>query len=326
VAQVEDEITVPKLDRPLFIRPAAPAPSAPSRPVPGDRPSQDSAPWLVQLELTTREFALFRGSALNRGAVAWREGMPDWRPLDAIDKERQWQPTDAELPPPPKAPSSEPPPMAISEPPQAPRSPMAAVLDWLRQHSVVSVAVLGFTALLLLMWWGPVQTARDAALRAELAVQRLTPIVERVLASLDARAAEAANRNAPLPAATTPPVAAPTSPPEAAASATPSAAPEPPSAPSPAASTPKPQATRLDRARLASALSAAVAKAEACGPNASGSLSAIVTFGPNGVVRAVSLGSAPSGVDRSCVSRALQSARGRPYEGEPITIKRVIKF
>lgn len=53
---------------------------------------------------------------------------------------------------------------------------------------------------------------------------------------------------------------------------------------------------------------------------------AIVTFGTNGSVRAVSLGSAPAGVDRGCVSRVLSGARGRPYVGEPVTIKKTIKF
>jgi hypothetical protein len=82
----------------------------------------------------------------------------------------------------------------------------------------------------------------------------------------------------------------------------------------------------VERAQLARALSGAVARTSSCASGVSGSLRAIVTFGPNGLVRAVSLGSAPSGVDRGCVSKILSGARGRPYEGEPITIKKTIKF
>jgi hypothetical protein len=196
-------------------------------------------------------------------------------------------------------------------------------------HSIFAVALVALAVLVLMVWWGPVQTARDAALRAELAVARLAPIVERALAALEARAAEAASRAAPLPAGGSPARAVASS--SAAPHAPPSAAPAPASAsavsvPAPPLASSKFQATPVDRAQLARALSAAVARTSSCSSGASGSLRAIVTFGPNGVVRAVSLGRAPDGVDRSCVSKVLSSARGRPYEGEPVTIKRVIKF
>jgi hypothetical protein len=323
VAQVEDEITVPRLNRPVFVTPSAPAPSAPSSLPPVDRPPpQESAPWLVQLELTTREFALFRGSELTRAAVAWREGMPEWSPLAAIDNERQWQQMTADSAPPPA--------MAISEPPRPASRALAEGTAFGRwPHSVVVVALVVLAAMLLLVWWGPVQTARDAALRAELAVQRLAPIVERALVAIEARAAEA-NRIATVPAGgaaarsvassapqVSPSAASPPPPASAAARASASVAPIAPG---------KSTASPVDRARLAKALSVAVARTSSCASGASGSLRAIVTFGPNGLVRAVSLGAAPSGVDRGCVSKVLSGARGRPYEGEPITIKKTIKF
>ncbi len=317
MAHVEDEITVPRLSRPVFVTPSAPAaaPSAPTRSPPGDRPSQESSPWLVQLELTTREFALFRGSELTRSAVAWREGMPEWRPLTAIDAERQWQQM---------ADSAPPPAMAISEPPRsASKSPAGEIARNHWPHSAVVVALVALAAMLLLVWWGPVQTARDAALRAELAVQRLAPIVERVLVAIEARAAEA-NRAASVPAGGAAARSLASSAPQVPASV----APPPPSAsaaPAPVASA-KSAAMVVERAQLARALSGAVERASSCASGASGSLRAIVTFGPNGLVRAVSLGPAPSGVDRGCVSKALSSARGRPYEGEPITIKKTLRF
>jgi hypothetical protein len=237
--------------------------------------------------------------------------MPDWRPLTAIEAERQWQHPAADSAPPPALPSVP----AISEPPRA------APSRW--PQSAVAVALIALAVMLLLVWWGPVQTARDAALRAELAVQRLAPIVERALGAMEARVAEMASRTAPLPAggaarglASSAPAAPATPQPSSA-----SAAPAPPSSASS-----KAQATPLDRARLARALSAAVARSSSCGEGASGSLRAIVTFGSNGMVRAVSLGPAPAGVDRGCVSRVLSGARGRPYVGEPVTIKKTIKF
>lgn len=286
----------------------------------------EGPPWLVQLELSPREFALLRSSELRRGAVAWREGMPEWRPVSAFELERPdssaWKVQEPE-PPSPAATqaervwqssgSSAPPPAVVNSVTSTARRPLPS----LTQVAVLA-ALVALGALLLIVWKGPVQSAQDAASRAELAVARLTPLVERALTSLEARIAEVSSRAAALASVNSAPQPVATS-----SAVAPEPAPRPSAAPAPA----KPDVSvAAERAQLSRALSVAAARTAACSSGGSGSLRAIVTFGPNGLVRAVSLGAAPAGVDRACVSKVLSSARGRPFVGEPITIKKIIKF
>ena len=80
-----------------------------------------------------------------------------------------------------------------------------------------------------------------------------------------------------------------------------------------------------NRASLARALGAAAAAARHCGD---GPVSAqvVVTFAPSGVARDIHFTSPPPIALRSCVLNALARARLAPFQGEPVTVSKTLRW
>jgi hypothetical protein len=95
--------------------------------------------------------------------------------------------------------------------------------------------------------------------------------------------------------------------------------------PAPARSTPPTQMAGPNRASFARALNGAAGAARSCGE---GPVNAqvVVTFGPSGVARNIHFAAAPPVALRSCVLNAVARARVTPFEGEPVTVSKTLRW
>lgn len=71
----------PGTRRPTTLPPHAEREASDPRPRPAQRSFHDGERWSVKLELGNEEIAKLYGQGMARGAVVWKKGMMEWRPL-----------------------------------------------------------------------------------------------------------------------------------------------------------------------------------------------------------------------------------------------------
>jgi hypothetical protein len=283
--------------------------------------------WSVRLELAGDDVARLYGQGLARGALVWKKGMVEWRPLLITPELTGLLKRTSGVA------SATPPSRALpSEPATAPRSTALAqpALDF-RVAEPAPVLVATATA----------APAREPGR----AVRRLRYDVALVALASFALAWFVRAALAPEPTASTPPpAAAPVAPTTTATTLTGSA-------PRAASNIPvvavgdlpilrgsgAPGAGRggtaraeargaegPSRAALVNALSRVAASASACGPR-EGAVRVVMTFAPSGVARSIKVsGQGLPGGTRSCIVAAAARARVPAFQGEPITVGKTL--
>ncbi len=300
-----------------------------SKPASASAALTPSERWSVRLELAGDDVARLYGQGLARGALVWKKGMVEWRPL-LITPELTGllKRTSAVA-------STTPPSRALpSEPATAPRSTAlsAPALDF-RVAEPVPEPVLLATA------------TADPAREPAPAVRKLRYDVALVALASFALAWFVRAALAPEPTASTaPPAAAPAAPPTTATTLTGSAPRAASNIPVVAVGdlpilsgsgapgggrggTARAEARGAEgpsRAALVSALSRVAASASDCGPR-EGAVRVVMTFAPSGVARSIKVAGQglPAGT-RSCIVAAAARARVPAFQGEPITVGKTL--
>ncbi len=301
-----------------------------------------SARWKVQLELAPAEIALVYKQGLARGAEVCRQGTHDWRPLVTTPELRFALASGSGLatlvPRPVKKPVSvAPPPPAVVKREPAPElmqtfSPVVMPLEvpvlppaitplalppprakassfaWLVQHARPAELALVAGVAMLLTWTASALTQRVQALNTAAASH------ERI--ALQSAPVERAPVVASFGPGSAIPVVSVADLPVEGQRALRGAA---------MTSTAAPHGAGM-RAQLARALGNAARAAQSCG---SGPVSAqiVATFARSGVARAIHFGAgAPPAALRSCVLNAVARARISPFEGEPVTVSKTLRW
>jgi hypothetical protein len=297
--------------------PPAPSPTNPER-------------WSVRLDLVDGDIARLYGYGLARGALVWKKGMVEWRPLlitpelnGLLRRTRITLPeptplaepsdpvTAPRLPPPARLPSDLPPasetsarrvpltvsPIALDVPAPTPSK---------RRYDVAAAAVLSFG----LAWFahGILNPSSEPS----------TVPAPPVAAAAAPRPAEAPRAAAPLTISPIPQVALTDLP---LLGNTGSTADRPASARTAAAST---SADGPSRTALVTALSRVAGAANGCGERG-GPVRVVITFAGSGVARSIKV----SGTDlpastRSCIIGAASRARVPAFTGEPVTVAKTL--
>jgi len=300
--------------------PALALPPHDSRAIPSDR-------WSVQLELSDEEIAKLYSQGLTHGAVVWKKGMAEWRPLlitaelaDLLRRTRRaltqapLPATAGALPRPARLPSDFPAelanrpvtpitvaPTAIDVPPAKPR----------RSVELAAVALAAFA----LAWLGRDRLAMrshgadGAEQSAAVTSAPLAPICEP--ANATARVAAAERSNIPTLSIADLPLLGAASP----ASGTHARIKGPRAQPSDAGP---------GRAQLLAALSQVARSASSCGERG-GPVRLVMSFGSTGVARGIRVsGSDLPAATRSCIIRAASRAHVPAFSGDPVTIGKTL--
>lgn len=310
--------------------------------------SGPNARWKVQLSLAPAEIALVYKQGLARGAEVCRQGTHEWRPLvttpelrtalaagrGLITLARRPVKKPVSVAPPPPAvvkresaaeftqtfrplvmPRVAPAPMNGPLPPLRPlpplsRLPRAKMMSFasLVRHARPAELALVAGAAVLLTWSTSLLMHRGHALKSartshdRMALQS-TPVV-------DSPAAASFGPGAAIPV-----VAVRDLPVEGQRGLRGAAT----------AGVAAPHASGM-RAQLARALSNASVAAQSCGPGPVNT-QIVATFAPSGVARAIHFGAgAPPAALRSCVLNAIARARISPFEGEPVTVSKTLRW
>ncbi|HVY26515.1 MAG TPA: hypothetical protein VHB79_08170 [Polyangiaceae bacterium] len=295
-----------------------PPPDASAQPPELDAPQEtmqrrDNARWSVRLELGDEEIAKLYGQGMARGAVVWRQGMVEWRPLlitpelSALLRHTRTTLTSTLLPPDlaeravtptTVAPTA----MDVTPAPHKPR----------RSLELAAVALAAFA----LAWIGREKLLGQHAASSELAT--LPSVVTPHPAACEPVASPAAASQATIP------TVAVTDLPLAGATAE--------SAPPNGHGTGGHQSGRAasadgngpSRASLVSALSRVAQNASGCGERG-GPVRVVMSFSPTGVARSIQV----SGADlpastRSCIIAAASRARVPAFSGDPVTVSKTL--
>ena len=303
--------------------------------------SGPNARWKVQLSLAPAEIALVYKQGLARGAEVCRQGTHEWRPLVTTPElrgalasgrglatlaRRPVKKPASVAPPPPavikresvleltqtfspvvtplEAPALMAPPVAapMLPPPRAKVSSFA----WLVRHARPAELALVAGVAVLLTWTASVLTHRSQTSDLATASPERTALPS----------AEAAPVTASFgPGAAIPVVSVADLPVEGQHALRGAAM----------VSSVAPKASGM-RSQLARALGNAARAAQSCG---SGPVNAqiVATFAPSGVARAIHFGAgAPPAALRSCVLNAVARARISPFEGEPVTVSKTLRW
>lgn len=313
-----------------------PDPTSPPRaelPVPS--PLAPSDRWSVRLELVDDDVAKLYGQGLARGALVWKKGMIEWRPLlitpeltkllrrtritlteSSIPAEPSDPVTSPRLPAPARMPSDvdfsttesgRRVPLTVS-PLAIDIEPAAAPTRSRRRYEVAGAAVAGFA----LAWFA----------QAGLAPPAVAPV------SLPIAAAA-------MPVTVAPPAPSPTTPstipmisladlPLLGGTGSPASSIATGSSPPRGAKQARHSGDGPARADLISALSRVAGAASGCGERG-GAVRVVITFASSGVARSINV----SGKDlppatRSCIIGAASRARVPAFSGEPVTVSKTL--
>jgi hypothetical protein len=305
----------------------------------------DTAPpserWSVRLELGNDDIAKLYGQGMTRGAVVWRKGMMEWRPLlvtpeltgvlrrtrttltPSLPPLPSWVDAPPALPKPPRLPSTIPPGIIPAAGIPTTIAPVAMELAEAsrparRPVELAAVAVAAFA----LAWVGhgalrkpaapaggqPAPAAAPAASACE--PQKAEPLPAQTLSSTIPTVAVgdlplAGNR-----------MGASTSAPTVAGSSASRGAPRAVAAAGPA--------TTVSRAELLNALGGVARAASGCGERG-GPVRVVVSFANSGVARSIQVsGEDLPSATRSCIIGAASRARVPAFTGEPITVSKTL--
>lgn len=279
--------------------------------------------WSVRLELIEEEVARLYGQGLARGALVWKKGMVEWRPLlstseltNLLRKTRITVPESApQLPAAPRLPTD----VALSIDESGRRVPLtvspiamdiapAAAAPLRRRFEVVGAAVAGFA----LAW---------------LTLGGSTPANPNLQTSVSAAAAAPPALPSPAPSPATPPISsiplvALTDLPVIGARGAASYS----GAVRPARSSQSggSSGSGPSRADLVGALSRVAGAASGCGERG-GAVRVVISFASSGVARSIQV----SGKDlpaqtRSCIIGAASRARVPAFDGDPVTVSKTL--
>jgi hypothetical protein len=287
---------------------SAPSPEMelPTEPTSG----QSAERWSVRVELADEEIAKLYGQGMARGAVVWRKGMVEWRPLlitpelSSLLRRTRTTLTESVLPPElaerPVTPTTvAPTAMDVAPPPNKPR----------RSIELVAVALAGFA----LAWLGHGKLSSPHAASAGLA--SLPSVVARTACEPALNAPAAPHSTIPTIALTDLPLIG---------------------APAPAAEGATHPSHRgsgrvgasdgdgPSRASLVSALGRVAQAAGGCGERG-GPVRVVMSFAPSGVARSIQVSGAdlPSST-RSCIIGAASRARVPAFTGNPVTVSKTL--
>ena len=300
-------------------------------------PLAPSDRWSVRLELLDNDVAKLYGQGLARGALVWKKGMVEWRPLlitpeltNLLRRTRITLPesspraepsdpvTSPRLPAPARVPSgvtfspneSGRPvpltvaPLAIDVEPTAPAAPVS----WRRRFEVAGAALGGFA----LAWLAHSAVTPQVAAPTNLPVAAAAAAVAGPVARADAAPQPTAPSSIPLVAVSDLPLLG------GAGSAAPGRA------PARGTSVPSSNGDGPSRAELVGALSRVAGAASGCGERG-GPVRLVMTFTNSGVARSIQVsGSDLPAATRSCIIGAASRARIGAFSGAAVTVSKTL--
>jgi len=320
-----EELTVPRHARPV-------------------RPAEER--WSVRLELADDDIAKLYGQGMTRGAVVWKKGMEEWRPLlitpelsGLLRRTRTtltelpdlptWPSPDAPLvlPPPPRLPSSLPPPATvvprtteISVAPAQPTTVAPMAMDVAEAPSkarrpieLVAVAVAAFA----LAWIGHAKLGGKTTVAAPPAPRAVAAAAAPQCEPPPAPPARSQGSSIPTVSVADLPLAG-------ARAATPSGV-------TPANVSSRASLARASsndsgpsRAALVSALGQVARSASGCGERG-GPVRVVMTFAGSGVARSIQVsGQDLPSATKSCIIGAASRARVPAFSGDPVTVSKTL--
>jgi hypothetical protein len=292
--------------------------------------------WSVQLELADEEIAKLYGQGMTRGAVVWKRGMEEWRPLlvtqeltGLLRRTRTTLTTStplpsfaeqpAPLPRPPRVPSSIPPALAAIPVGPTTVSPMAMDVEPAprkarRPVELAAVAVTAFA----------VAWIAHGSLRKS--VPAPTAAAPLAAAALTTSAPACETRPVEAPRSATPSSSIPTVSvadlPLAGAKA--SAVVATVGRSSGASRSASSSSGAPSRGDLMNALGQVARSASSCGERG-GPVRVVISFAPSGVARSIQVsGQALPATARSCIIGAASRARVPAFSGEPVTVSKTL--
>ena len=309
-----------------------------------------NARWKVQLELAPAEIALVYKQGLARGAEVCRYGTQEWRPLVTTPElraalaagrglitlaRRPTKKPQSVAPPPPAVIKREPEPArdlmqtlspvvtplpdwpaapAVAIPLPPPRAKASSFARLVRHARPVELALAAGVAMLF-TWSATALTHRSAgkptlASHERVALQAPSLDGASFLTSTSTSGAASFGPGSSIPVVSISDL--PVEGPRALRGAS-------------MASAASPRVSGM-RGELARALGSAAQAARNCGAGPVDT-QVVATFGPSGVARAIHFGAdAPPAALRSCVLNAVARARISPFEGDPVTVSKTIRW